>query len=501
MMISATVSIVAIDPSAGEPADAGRFFVGISALSDSDTIITYTVSGDATSGSDFTALTGSVTIAANTSGTNLDVSVLDDFLLEDDETMIVTLTSITSGDADLSISVTDTAQVTITDDDTAQATIAATDSAASEPGNNGEFTVLLSNASDTDTVISYTVAGTATSGTDFAALTGSVTIQAGLTSATIALNTLDDAILESTESVTLTLDSVTSGDSDITIGAADSATVLIADDDVAQATITANDPNATEPGDHGQYTVVLSNVSDTNTIISYTVSGDATAGADFSALSGSVLIAAGATSATIDINILDDAILEDVESVIVTLDSIASGDAEITIGAANSATVNIADTDTAEVSIVASDSSSSEPGDPGQFTISITAPSDTDTLIAYTVTGDATEGSDFTALSGIATIAANTLSTTIDINVIDDSILEDDESITVTLNSITTGDAEITISSANTATLTLADDDVAEVTITANAPIASEPAGAGQFTVSLSNPSDTATIVSYTVSG
>ena len=93
------------------------------------------------------------------------------------------------------------------------------------------------------------------------------------------------------------------------------------------------------------------NPSDTDTTISYTVSGDATAGSDYTALSGTVIIAANTTSATIDVGILDDLILEDNETVTVTLDSVASGDADITIGAGDTATVTIADNDTAEVTI------------------------------------------------------------------------------------------------------------------------------------------------------
>ena len=70
----------------------------------------------------------------------------------------------------------------------------------------------LSNVSDTDTVVTYTIGGTANSGDDFAPLTGTVTIAAGETSAVINVSIVDDAILESSETVTVSLDSITSGD-------------------------------------------------------------------------------------------------------------------------------------------------------------------------------------------------------------------------------------------------------------------------------------------------
>ena len=65
---------------------------------------------------------------------------------------------------------------TITDNDVATVSIAAVTDADEAGLVNGEFTVTLSNPSSTDTVINYTVAGSATSGNDFTPLSGTVTI-------------------------------------------------------------------------------------------------------------------------------------------------------------------------------------------------------------------------------------------------------------------------------------------------------------------------------------
>ncbi len=53
--------------------------------------MTYTVTGDATSGIDYTALTGTVTIPANQTTATIDVLVSNDIVLEDDETVVVNL--------------------------------------------------------------------------------------------------------------------------------------------------------------------------------------------------------------------------------------------------------------------------------------------------------------------------------------------------------------------------------------------------------------------------
>ena len=498
---TAEVTIAANDASASEPGDDGQYTVSISIPSDTDTVVAYAISGDANSGDDFTPLTGTVTILAGQTSATIDVAVIDDSILEDNEAVTVTLDSITSGDADVSIGTVDSATITISDDDTAVITIAANDASASEPGDDGQFTVSISSPSDTDTVVAYAIGGDATSGDDFTPLTGTVTILAGQTSATIDVAVIDDSILEDAENVTVTLEAITSGDSNISLGLGATATVTISDNDTAEVTVVASDASASEPGDDGQFTVSISNASDTDTIVAYTIGGDAATSGDYTALSGTVTILAGQTSATIDVAVIDDSILEDNESVTLTLDSITAGDAEISIGAADSATVTIADDDTAEVTVVASDATASEPGDEGQFTVSISSASDTDTVVAYTIGGDAAASDDYTALSGTVTILAGQTSATIDVAVIDDSILEDNESVTLTLDSITAGDADISIGATDSATVTISDDDTAEVTIAANDASASVPGDDGQFTVSISNPSDTDTVVTFTIGG
>ena len=503
---TAEVTIVANDPNAAEPSDNGQFTVSLSDISDQDTVISYTVSGDATAGSDYTALGGTVTILAGNLTAVIDVSVIDENLLEDNENVTVTLDAIIAGRTDsISVGTANSDTVTIADNDTAEVTITANDNTAAEPsGNNGQFTVTISNPSDTDTVVAYTVSGDATAGSDYTTLGGTVTILANQTTATIDVAVLDDVLLEDNETVTVTLDSITSGDADITVGTANSDTVTISDNDTAEVTIAANDNSAAEPsGNNGQFTVSISNPSDTDTVVAYTVSGDATAGSDYTTLSGTVTILANQTTATIDVAVLDDVLLEDNETVTVTLDSITSGDVDITVGAANSDTVTISDNDTAEVTILANDNTAAEPsGNNGQFTVSISNPSDTDTVVAYTVSGDATAGSDYTTLSGTVTILANQTTATIDVAVLDDLLLEDNETVTVTLDSITSGDTDITVGAANSDTVTIFDNDTAEVTIAANDNAAAEPSGNnGQFTVAISNPSDTDTVVSYSVTG
>ncbi len=501
---TASVAIVANDVTAAEPGNDGQFTVTISDASDKDTVVNYVVTGTADSGTDFTTLPGSITIEAGQTSATIDINVIDDSLLEDNETVVLTLTG--TDDVDVSVDTTpgsNTATVNIADDDTASVSIIANDPDAAEPSDDGQFTVSISQISDKDTVVNYAITGTAENGSDFTTLSGSVTILAGETTATIDVETIDSDLLEDNETVILTLTGT--DDPDVTVdtdAGANTATVTIADDDTATVSITANDASAAEPNDDGQFTVSISQVSDKDTVVNYAINGTADNGDDYVTLSGSVTIAAGESSASINVDVIDSILLESSESVILTLTGTDDPDVTVdTTRGADTATVTIADDDAASVSIVANDATASEPSDDGQFTVSLTAPSDTDTVISYTVAGDAAPGTDYTQLSGEVTILAGETSATIDLHVLDDSVLELTENVSIALTDVTSGSPHITIGSINEASIDITDDETASVSILANDDIATESGDGGQFTVTLSTPAAFDTTINYSVAG
>ena len=102
---------------------------------------------------------------------------------------------------------------------------------AAEPATDGQFAVTLEEAAAIDTVVTYTVGGTATAGADYAALTGTVTIAAGDLSAVIVLPVLDDLEVEDDETVVVTLTGAT-GEAGVALGTATEATATIASDDL-----------------------------------------------------------------------------------------------------------------------------------------------------------------------------------------------------------------------------------------------------------------------------
>lgn len=105
------------------------------------------------------------------------------------------------------------------------------------------------------------------------------------------------------------------------------------------------------------------------------------------------------------------------------------------------------------VNIAASIGLASEPNTNGEFTLTLSGSVSTATTISYTISGTATNGTDYQTISNSATIPANSTSKTIAVNIIDDTITEDDETLTITLT--TTSNQNIILDSADTATVTI----------------------------------------------
>src|SRR3989442_2307165 len=101
----------------------------------------------------------------------------------------------------------------------------------------------------------------ATTGFPYTTLSRSVSIPANQLSATITVAVLDDALVEPTETVSVTLTAITSGAPQIALGAPNSATLSIADHDTSTLSI-ATTRNGNETGPlSGLFTVSLTQAS------------------------------------------------------------------------------------------------------------------------------------------------------------------------------------------------------------------------------------------------
>ncbi len=218
--------------------------------------VTYTVAGTATEGSDFTALSGTVTVPGGGAATFVDivVPITDDSLVEGDETIEITLSPPGVG-AGYVLGIPSIATATVADNDLGVVSLSLTppfDDAASEEGlDQGLFRINLdnANASGTPLTVNYTITGTASNGGDYN-LSGAVVMTFASDGVQVARNLnvvpIQDTDFEPDETVILTLDS-TSDPALFSIGPSNTATVTIADNDCAAGTtapVLNGDPTA-----------------------------------------------------------------------------------------------------------------------------------------------------------------------------------------------------------------------------------------------------------------
>ncbi|WP_343703286.1 Calx-beta domain-containing protein [Chitinophaga sp.] len=480
-----------------------------------DVTVNYTISGTATAGTDYTAITGAVTIPAGLPHVTVPVAIINDQVIEPTETVIMTLAGGTS--TSFTFTGTGNAVVNIADDDNTAAnrvlTLTKVNDAA-EPGTTGRASVSLPANITTaeDITVTYTITGSATEDEDYAALTGTVIIPAGQGSAQIPVAVIDDQVIEPLENVTFTLTGGSSNGNAFT--GSGSVTINITDNDNAPANLVLNvisNTTAAEPDIHSSFTISLPDgITATEDItVSYVTGGTATADDDYSALSGVAVIPAGSGSVDVPVTVVDDLLIEGTETLILEVTGGTSASFTLTPGDNNTASLDIMDDEADPAKLVVSvtrGADGAEPGANGSFTISLPAgvtPSAPIT-VTYTVAGTAAAGTDYTTLSGTAEIPAGGNSVSVPVTVTDDELVEGPETVTLTLTGASA--AGITyILGTTEATVTIADDDATHLSleVTASQPDAAEPAINGEFTISIAGGKRTLepVTVAYTISG
>ena len=152
-----------------------------------------------------------------------------------------------------------------------------------------------------------------------------------------------------------------------------------------------------------------------------------------------------------------------------------------------------------DVSIVATDDSASETGDTGTFTVSRTGATTNPLTISYAVSGGATNGTDYTTLTGGVVIPAASSSALITVTPLSDGLTEGDESVVVTIGA----NVNYTIASPGNASVTIHDaPPVPVVTVVAFDATASEIGPeVGVFRFTRTGSTTSGLTVSYNIAG
>lgn len=495
------ISVIASDALAAETtapaaANTGTFLFTRTGPLTAPLTVTYAISGSAVAGTagsnnDYVTLPGTVTFPANQATVSVPVTPIDNTTGQGTRTVTVTV----ADDAWAASTTQNTATVNIEDNEPrvtlAQVQPTFTEGVATlgsvrftrPTGTAGAFELNFTLAGTATRTTDYTVAGGGVSfdGTGL----GTITIPSGAASVDLTFTAVDDALAEDQETIIVDLVPIASTHRRYGVGtelATRQATLRLNDNEpivtVTASTATAREAIGNNITTNGVFTFTRTGGSNAASLtVPYTIAGTATAGSDYTTLTGTVVIPAGSGSITVPVAVLSDAIAEDAETVIVTLAPGGTPAFRLGAQATRTATVTIQD-NAPTISVSATRSTAAETGpsataQPGTFRFTRTGGNTSlAQTVSYQVTGTATNGTDYTTLSGTAVIPVG--QTFVDVNVapIADVLGESAETVIVTINpnasyrlgAEATRSATVTINNANLIDLQFASTDLAQVT-------------------------------------
>ena len=367
----------------------------------------------------------------------------------------------------------DTATGTITNDDTDVSVAVSPASVLEDGAPNLVYTFTRVGVTTGALTVNFSVGGTAAFGTDysqtdaatFTTTTGTVSLGAGNSTATVTVDPSVDTTVEPDETVILTVTSGT-GYNVVTPGA---ATGTITNDDT-DVSVAVSPMSVLEDGAPNLvYTFTRVGVTSTPLTVNFSVGGTADFGTDytqtgaatFTTTTGTVTFGAGTTTTTVTADPSADTTVEPDETVILTLTS-GMG---YNVVAPATATGTITNDDT-DVSVAVSRRRCSKTGRRIWSTPSPVAGVTTGALtVNFSVGGTATFGTDYTqtgaatfnTTTGTVTFGAGNTTKTVAADPRTDTTYENDETVILTLTSGT----GYNVSSPSFATGTIENDDAA----------------------------------------
>ena len=352
---------------------------------------------------------------------------------------------------------------------------------ASEDDEAVTFIVQLSTTASQDAVVEYaTSSGTARAGQDYEATSGTLTIPAGATRRAILVPIIDDDLDEPAEVFTIRL-----SNSNATIRTG-KATGVIADNDLPVVIVTTNQ-TAVEEGETVTFT--LTRIGDLSVPLVVPVS--ITERGEFLAdgVPTRAAFAINAVETTLQVATVDDEVDEENGGVKATITEGATR----RVGDATTAAVLVTDNDGPEgtgtrtdlelgevdvtVSFTRTRYEASEDDEALVFAVTLSTLSTQTVVMKYaTVSGTARAGKDYGAATGTLTFPALTTRQTIRVSIIDDNVVEEEETFTVRLRN---SNATIGVGEA---TGVIADNDLLVVSVTTTQTVVEE-GGTVEFTL------------------
>ncbi|NDD38770.1 MAG: hypothetical protein EB082_10245, partial [Verrucomicrobia bacterium] len=412
--------------------------------------------GTAVPGVDYLPVGGTLFFGQGETLRTFVLPIIDDTLVKPDRTVFLTLSNVTGGAA---LDIPPTAVLTITENDS-QLSFSSGAFSVAENGTNAVVTVVRLGGTNELVFVDYFTAGiTATPLLDFTNVSGTLTFLPGVSTQTFLVPVVDDILVEGSETVALFL--TNAGPIGIAaVGGVTNSTLTIVDNDFGVGVLgfAATNFNALENAGFAVITVVRTNGSSGAVTVTFaTVDGvgNATPGVDYLSTNGILTFGDGETSKTFNVPIIDDPLVEGPETVALQLVATTGGAG---LGLTN-ATMTIVDDDSYGT-FQFSTNSYFVSESVGSVTVTVLRTGGTVGAVSVdfaTVGGTATPGVDYFPVAQVLRFAQGQSSSNVTVQIINDQIVEPQESIGLILTNATAG---AVLGSLTNSTILIADDDM-----------------------------------------
>ncbi|BBD68588.1 putative outer membrane adhesin [Nostoc commune NIES-4072] len=328
-------------------------------------------------------------------------------------------------------------------------------------------TATASSAVSSNQTVNLGVTGTGITTSDYNLSNSIITIPSGQTAGSVIFSVIDDAVVEGTETATLTISNPSSG---ITLGTT-SQNITIADNDIA-AFPTVNLSLSTTAGLEANTTAIIvtataSSAVSSNQTVNLGVTGTGITTSDYNLSNSIITIPSGQTAGSVIFSVVDDAVVEGTETATLTISNPSSG---ITLGT-TSQNITIADNDIAAFPTVNLSLSTTAGLEANTTAIIVTATASSavssNQTVNLGVTGTGITTSDYNLSNNIITIPSGQTTGSVIFSVVDDAVVEGTETATLTISNPSSG---ITLGTTSQ-NITIADNDIAAfpiITVSSN---------------------------------
>jgi Calx-beta domain len=417
--------------------------------------VSYNVTGGtATEGFDFSGGHGSVLFLPGQFIKTFPITIIPDTIVEGSETIELTLSSPSPGTA---LGTQQTAVVTITDNDsTGIFSFSAPSYSVNEAGTTATITVKRVGALSSNVGVHFATSdGTATAGSDYTTTSGDLIFGVGKTSMTFQVPITNDTVQEADETILLTLtpSTPTAGELPATIGQGAATLTIVDDDSIGAFSFSAPTFSVGESAGAGVVTVTRSGAGSgtggpgSSVAVHYATSAlSAANGVNYADTSGDLTFAAGETSKTFAVTVMDDAIHGPDKTVALTLSAPTGG---ATLGPQSSSVLWVVDEDPGQDPINGGTIQFTAP----VFTVKEGVPFVTVTVLRSGPTTAAVKvnyatsngtaiagpGLDYTAASGVLTFTAGMTARSFNVPIVNNLVYKADDTFLVTLSNPTGG--------------------------------------------------------------